>query len=657
MNAGAATTARDRGPLFTWGDIGAALVAGLHAEGSTIDPCENDYEFALKYDLKIDRRPMTGGGGFGGDFKHWVQPYQDNARHQVYMAAAQTGKTARIFVRLARAAFGVVWGHQIGCYYPTADLPRDFSNTRFRPFLRSNPYLGKFLGAPIAAGDGTKTKGKDATEAMNLGDTHLHFFTIGGTLATEGLPLKMTLFDEVRKMNVSDMERAAFRRQSYAGDDFDMKVSTAGYPKSDIHKFFLEGDQSWFHTSCKCPDGIVLAERTDDCIEDLSHATPLRLKQVEHEFRHSRDPFFGMRGEQALQFKPAAYVCPSCGTILTDPRNGFWIERNEGAFVHSYQMPGLLSVANPAARVLHMQRNMVDTQEFYNSMRGLPYVDTNKMPVQGEHIDACVNHELDWGEETTDGMRRRRFTNCAMGIDVQAGYGVAVIKKKLPNGKARLVHVEVLRNLTVGGKERVWWHRAGELMERYDVRTCVIDHAPEFTAAKNFADAFTGRAYLADFTLSADAQRFVAWGEELLDDDKQRGDPEMRFRVRIDRTRGLHWSVHEWKNRHVETPPLRALLGDVPVDRDGQPVFSAHLKAGRMSRYPVALILRDHLTRFVFRDVVADDPKQALAMRQGKKRWVAEFIGSSPDLAFADLYCSVALARGLPMFDVPSGPH
>lgn len=643
LAAGLPGGTRDRGPMLSGDDVLTALLSGLHAQGSTIDVKANDYEFAKAYNLRADGNPITGDSGIDGDYEHLLEPYMDDVHEQVIMAGAQTGKTVRVFVRLARIMLGPAWGQHAGYYFPDAHLPREFSNSRFRPFVRSNEHIGRFLGARRAMEDGSEMKGKDATQSMTLGESYLHFLTIAGKTATEGMPLRMTLFDEVRRMNDGDIERAHFRKQGQR-DPYDIKVSTAGFPKTDIHRYFLAGDQRYYHSACKCPDGIVLSERWPDCVMDLAGVTPKVKRQVEAAFRNEKDPYFGLRGTDAVKYSPAAYYCPTCGTILANPRRGgWWQARHEGRFVHSYQLPGMLSVANPAGKMLHQFRQTVDMDEFNKSARGLPSVNPDQMPVQAEHIDACVNPDLEWGERLPDAARRR-LTNCAMGIDVQAGYGVAVIKRMQTNGKPRVVHVEVLRNPSDG---TTWWHRAAELMQRYDIRTAVVDHAPEFTAAKNFADAFSGRVFLADFTGDEDGLDTVVWPRA--GDKKQKGETANLFRVRLARTKALHWSVHLWKNRRMEIPPLRRLTQSLKLDTDGTPVFSAHLRNGMEGLGYPAEVLRSHLTRFVFRDLVEDDSKrglkQLLALRHGKKRYVAEWVEGSPDLAFADMYCNVALTR------------
>lgn len=636
-------SARDRDVILGQREMADAILASLGGGGSPVDTGPNSYEFAKKFDLRVDGVPITGPTGLDGDYEHLLDWYLDEHRFQVAMAGAQTGKTARLLVHLARTCYSSAYGRLVGYYFPDKHLPGAFSRERFKPFVRSNPKLAKTLGAPKGGG----SKGTDATLTMSLGETTLYFMTIGGRTATEGLPLKAVYFDEVRRMKLGDIERAQ-ERYSAQTRPVDFKVSTAKYPKGDIHKFFLAGDQRYFHTECDCADGVVLSESFPNCIADMRNATPTFKKKVAHAFRNAKLPYLGMTEEDRAQYPDAVYLCPSCGKILVNPRVGYWLPHAPDHWVHSYQLPQMLTPTYPAGRMLHKFEHAEDMQEVHNSGLGLPYVDREKMPLQEEHVDACVDSSLSWGEHLSHEARRRRLTNCTMGIDVQAGYGIAVVKWRAPSGKHRTVHLEVLRS---PGKGKTWWHRAAQLMHRYDVRLAVIDEAPEYSDSLAFAQAFRGRVFLSNFALSDKAPRFVQWDDELLADDvKQKGDTASRHRVSMDRTRALHWSLMRWKNRWNEIPALGSLVQVLPLDTDGQVLFSAHLRMGTPGPASMGFVLRSQLVVWVFRDVYddADLPARARqeAERQGKKRWVAEFIGGqSPDFAMADLYASVALDR------------
>ena len=635
-------TARDRATVMSANDMGNAILATLGGGGSPADPYENSYEFVTRNHLTLDGQPFT----LDTDYKHLRPVYEDEHRFQTLMAGAQTGKTGRLLAHLARTAFGAAYGRMIGYYFPDKHLPIIFSRSRFKPFIRSNAALARTLGAQMAGG----ADGQDAVLSMNLGETMVFFMTIGGKTATEGLPLKAVYFDEVRKMRLGDIERAE-ERYSAQTDAINIKVSTARYPESDIHKFFLEGDQRYFHTECGCAgEGVVLSLTFPDCIADLRNASSTLKRKVAHAYEHAGIPYLGMTDEERGQYPAAAFVCPKCGEVLVDPREGWWEPHAPNNWAHSWQMPQLISPTFSAGRVLGKFEKNEDFQEFMNSALGLPYVDRDKMPVQGEHIDACVDTTLQWAAHLSYPVRRRRIVNCSAGVDVQAGYGILVVKQTAENGKQRTVHLEVLRN-PKDEPDKTWWHVLGQRMHDYQIRLVVIDEAPEFTASLAFAKAFPGRVYLANFALGDNAPRFVQWDDQTLDDDhKQKGQTAHRHRVSLQRTKALHWSLMRWKNRLNEVPPLTTLIQVLPLQGE-KVVFSSHLRIGVEGPAAVGMVLRDHLTRFVFRDVVEDDPKAKIKLAQGQKRWVAEFLGGSPDFAFADLYAAIAADR----IGVPAG--
>ena len=203
------------------------------------------------------------------------------------------------------------------------------------------------------------------------------------------------------------------------------------------------------------------------------------------------------------------------------------------------------------------------------------------------------------------------------------------------------------------GEQRSFWHRLGVLMRRYDVRLCVVDEQPDYDGSLAFCNAFRGRVYLANYSLGENAPRMVAWDDAALGQDtKQLGELAIRWRVSIQRTKVLRWSLMQWVNRRNEIPNLDTLTQILPT-QNGKVVFSPHLEVGAKDARHVAVarILQDHLTRFVFRDVLDTDdvPKKRsnrpLPKQEGKTKMIAEHIGSSPDFAHANLYADVALDR------------
>lgn len=610
-----------------------ALLYGFGGGECPIDPCANDYEFALKYGLEIDRKPF--------DFelyKHLIDLYTDDARFLVLMAGAQTGKTARLFVHLLRRMF-IKWGGLFGYYFPDLNIARAFSASRFAPFVRSQPSFREYLGA-----DTRGRKGQDNILTRSIGESTLFFLTTAGKSATEGLPLNGVWFDEVRKMLRGDVERA-MERYSAQDAPTDVKVSTANYPDSDIHAWFMQGDQRHFHTACRCPDGIVLAQTWPGCILDLRDATPQMVRKVQHAYSHSGVPYLNLREDELDRYPHAAYHCPRCDTVITDPREGWWEPHNPGAWIHSYQMPQLLSPKFSAGRVLYRYETARDIQEFHNSVRGMPFIDETKIIVQPHHLDACVDTRLPWAALQPARWRDKHVSRTAAGVDVQAGYLVVVVKQLAPSGKHRVIHLEVIQDdAHPDGDDK--WRKLGKLMYHFDVSVCVVDEAPEHGAALRFARAFYGRVWLHNYDTSESASApMVQWRDKTKDTKSGGSETKFKFMVRSHRVRALKWSLRKWVHRTNEIPDPRQLIQRLPM-QGNKVVFSAHLRKGTKVPHPIAKVLFEHLQQFIFRDVYEDDPNKEEAVRQGKSRQVGEYIGDvDPHFAHADHYSALALAR------------
>ena len=565
--------------VFT-GDLGrlvgaAPLLEQLAAFGTGEAPLElfdNDRQWVDHYGLQFDGVPFDWHW-----YKHLAPVYEDDHDFLTLMAGAQTGKTARLNVKLTRAMLRH-WGSLFGYYFPDLHLPAAFSTQRLRPFWSSNPELAKLAGTARRSGQ----KGTDNVLTRTLGESTLFLMSVKGKTSTEGLPLKGVFFDEVRRMAPGDIERA-MERYSAQFDPIDVKVSTARYPKQDIDKSFREGDQRYFHTACSCPDGVVLSLTYPHCIADLRSASPQLRRKVEHAHRHL-DPDLGQSRAPEGKFLEAAYLCPTCGDILPDPREGWWEAHavGDGSRPHSYQMPQLLSPTYPAGRVLHKAEHAEDLQELHNSMLGLAYIDESRRGVTTDEIESCIEPGLQWVATRSPRWRSQNLRNSAMGVDVQGGYLVAVVKGLAPNGKYRTLHLQVVH----GSHANDPWHTLGRMMTDYNVRICVMDGQPEYSAALRFARAFPRRVWLASFVTDAEAKTpMVDWKD--LSRKKERGrDTTFKYRVTIEKVKGFQWSLGRWGRGANELPPPRGLVQRLPLQGD-QMAWAAGLRVGRWAPYAI----------------------------------------------------------------------
>lgn len=617
-----------------------AFCQGLARSGTPIDPMANTYEFVMRYRPRVEGQRIQ-----FDDWEHLREVYEDTSRFLVLMAGAQTGKTALQFTHLTRNMF-VEYGKLFGYYVPTDDLAGAASDIRYGPLINSMPDIAPLLGMATA-----QVKGADATRRKSLCNSTVFFMSSKGKASTESLPFAAIYLDEVRKMDRGDIGRIQ-QRYSAQRSPIDVRVSTAGYPNESIHIDFLRGSQKYFHTDTDHPDGYVLSRHFPDCILDLRTATSAMRRKVEHAFSHDGRPLCNMDDAQRKQYPLACYIDHRTGKIITNPRNGWWQAENPRAFVASYQMPQMLSPIWPAGRVLDAFENNEDRQEFYNSCLGIPYIDEERRPVKDDHLLACVNPDLRWPANETRHWRKRNIRNTTMGVDCQAGYLIAVIKKLNDNGRGRLMHAEVVYDGNPGYVGDDPWRRLAELMDEYDVRFCVIDGMPHTNEALRFATAFRGRVWLATYT--GGESGLITWCDAV-SKKRRKGvsaDVATRFRVLINRTRGLQWSLGRWPLRMNEVPPPDQLWQKLPVRTDGRPDLSARL-AGRDWR-PIA-ITKDlffwHQKCVMFEDSVgaADKVKmgsmKVLASSVGKTKIEAIHIDCDPHFAHANLYCDVALDR------------
>jgi len=565
---------------------------------SPIDPMANTLEFVLRYSFRLDGKKF--------DFERYpylAEIYRDNHPFITLMQAAQTGKTGFLLSTLVR--WGCLhWGESFAMYFPGWDLTKAFSSVRFKPFVLSQPFIAPYLGKETSQ---TRT-GEDSKMIRTLGRSKFFFFTITGKASTESFPIKGLLFDELRGMDKEDVQKAEQRTSSY--DDFyKFRASTARYPEQDIDAAFQDGDQRYYHTDCKCSDGVILAKNWPECFGESNGSTPSLSEK---------------------SFPNGFWLCPKCGEILRDPQVGNWRLHNPGAESHSYQVPKIISPAyaiNPKRLWAEYTEPGVSIGEFYNSGLGLAYVDEDARILNEDNLIACVNPNLRW---------EKKGSGCAIGVDVQRGYLVAVVKRKVSGDKFRTIHVDVLYEQ--GGKD--CWEQLDDLMVRFD-SVCVIDDAPEYDSAFKFAERFRGRVWLAHYIDSDKTGFMISWGDKPHTDEGQKKvdrSAQLKFTVSICRFKFMEYTLGRWKDRMNECADPDALIKMLPKKKNSV-ILTPYMRSGEMS--PVEICRKvywKNLTNMIKRQDYIGDKKES------KTRMVFEAVGDD-HFAHADLYCNAALLR------------
>lgn len=549
--------------------------------------------FIDKFPIKVDNKPM--------DFtRHrYLAPVYESMRldrgdhfTSVLMTGAQVGKTIRAIGGVVYSA-STFWGESFGYFLPDQNMSDIFSSQRWKPIMRSHPLFASLSGLL------GRSSAEDRKRVRKFGESTIYFWYMGGKTSTEALPMHGVFFDEVRRMVFGDIQRA-MERMSHCDYPIDEKISTAGHPDSDIHYYFKRTNQQYFHTTCKCPDGVVLADRWPDCV--------------------------GVRGK-ADYF----YRCPTCSMEITDPQDGRYVARtpeNEKKGI-GFHIPQILSPYWPAPKLFEKYENAADRQEFYNSGLGTPWVDPTAIMVPLDVAMACVKPGLAWAQTGV---------NCLMGVDQRGGENHVVIGDIEPGtNKLRLRHLEIVQ-----GEGKAVFAQLYSLMERFDVDTCVIDALPSYNEAVSFAKHHKRRVFLAYYSDNVNMVRWSDRDEELK--ALQRAKPESKFEYHamLDRYKSLEWTLTKWVERRVVCPEPKGLVQEVRVTGV---IRQSHICLGDPDTHEQGLFyhLRSAAKRRI--EVFTADAERRERVETGQFRMIFENIHVDPHFLHAMNYCSVAASR------------
>lgn len=505
-----------------------------------------------------------------------VDPRQTDGLQMVILKGAQTG--ASVFGMLGLIFVALKFPGSWSSYYlPDQAMTHIFSSNRFKPMVESNPSIAGLLG-------GERGEGDNSHRLRNLGPSSVSFGYMGGKTSTESIPLLAVFFDEVRRMEPLHIALAQ-QRISHSPYPIDIKLSTAGYPQQDIHAFFLQTNQQFFHSRCRCRDGIILAQEWPACI-----------------------------GEQRGDI---FYRCPKCDTRIVNPQDGAYIAHAPAQTIPGFHLPQTLSLA-PLHAPAKLWEKYIDPQEdrgeFYRSGLGLPYIDPEAQLVVEDDLLACENSELRW---ETEGTR------CALGADQMGGWLDIVVLKHMPRGKYRLMHLERLE-----GDDPFDDGRLDALMRRYDVSCACIDLNPNYNEALRFCKRWVPRAFLVTYS-STDRADMFQWRDRRRPKDQTPNEPEVKFRyvVTIQRYKALDYALGLFRERLIEMPHRRGLIQTVHDERGIlRPVFMGEE------------LFNPHMKRMVRQKHVLDEDQLTYKMQMVK-------VGADPHFAFAFTYAVTAASR------------
>jgi hypothetical protein len=249
-------------------------------------------------------------------------------------------------------------------------------------------------------------------------------------------------------------------------------------------------------------------------------------------------------------------------------------------------------------------------QSYYNRKLGRPYADPSKIPVNREHLNACVEAGKSAGIEW-----KAKARDTYMGIDQMGGFNAILVKERLPDGRQALIHAAAHF-----GEDP--FAAADEVMTQYGVSVAVVEGLPNWNDAKRFANRHPGRVFVASYGDSVDT---MSWGDQLVKADRKTDEDERdRWTVRLNQYKAMQASLDRIVQAHCLFPDPAGI--------------ECNYQDGGERR---VLLLRDivfeHLTRVAL--ISERDPETSRWRTYVKK------VGMDPHYAYANMLCDVAFSR------------
>ena len=135
--------------------------------------------------------------------------------------------------------------------------------------------------------------------------------------------------------------------------------------------------------------------------------------------------------------------------------------------------------------ILQEYRRTRFPERFYNLKIGLAWADVQNRLDEAAVMACCGEHGME--------ERNRSRERCTMGVDTGKDLHVVISRfVKDSNDQREVIYIGM----------RQQYSELDELMERFDVGTCVIDALPEIHATRDFANRHPGSVYMNYFVES-----------------------------------------------------------------------------------------------------------------------------------------------------------
>ena len=526
----------------------------------------------------------------------------------VVMKATQLGLT--VWEVLANLYCAIKFGPvTIGMFMPDQATASYKSEFRFMRIVRSVPQLLRRLTHRTDE-DGEHKVGEGNILTRTVGESILLFLWTSGKVTTESRPMDIVTLDEVQEMTLDQIDKV-LARMGDSHIDMALMLSTANMPDMDIDYWYQQGTQEVWET--ECPTCHEHSDLSDPALYFPKRSIAYNVGQV-----------------AGAPMNDYVWVCPHCSGYISDPQRGrlraTHPDKQKETGVQSILLPRTIS-PTMTARKFYQQWARAKTpgqkKSFYNRTLGRPYIDASQLPVTEAHLKEAARlgalAGLQWEKSGRD---------CFMGIDQMGGFNAVIIKKRLPDGRQAVVHVEA-----IFGEDP--FAECSKLMKRYGVAVCVVEQLPNVNDARRFANRHRGRVFLAGY---ADLKHdMIVWGDALARSDiKTIEEDRSRFAVTLSQYPMMQTALYRIRDGMCLFPDPDGLVQTIIEGGEPTPL----------------VICREwvwtHLTKVAL--VVVEEGEEGSGKGKSssaarKARGKVLKVGIDPHFAFANMLCDVAWAR------------
>ena len=386
--------------------------------------------------LALRHHRTTRGGPMTFRRRPYLLPiYLDRSPERVFKKSVQCGISEFLIIDAFDSA-----ARGLACLYvmPTQQKRDKFVAHRVTRAINASPHYRRLVRVGPGRANSARLK--------HFGDGVISF--VGSNAENEFVefPADLVIIDEVDRCNLNNLPLARDRLAA-SPHKLIAYASTPTHAEVGVAARYDESDAREWHVTC----------------EHCGHRQPLDFF-VNVARRTGNDEYELIDREwdgRAEACRDVRVFCADCARPVDRLGEGEWVARYPARPVAGYHISQLfvptVSVARLWADWGRALRNEWERQRFYNSLLGEPYA-AGSTGLTADELLACAD----------DYALPPRAERCTMGVDVGEWLHVRISDRPRP-GVRRAVFIGKVKTLD----------RLDGLLDRYDVRCCVIDAQPE----------------------------------------------------------------------------------------------------------------------------------------------------------------------------------